>query len=185
MTPLCRADDCLVICIDVQERLADSMPEPSTTRTLENLVRILQSANLLEIPVLYTEQLPGALGGTVEIVRAAMPDTAQRFEKTAFSCCGNASILESVRKSHKRQVILVGMEAHVAVMQSALELLEHGVEVYVIDDAVCSRRLAHWKSALMRLRQAGAVVSITESLLFEWLRSSSHEHFNKVSWFLR
>ncbi|MGF1644932.1 MAG: isochorismatase family protein [Thiotrichales bacterium] len=185
MTPLCRADDCLLVCIDVQERLADSMPGPSTSRTVENIVRILQSAELLDIPVLYTEQLPEALGATVDAVRAALPRSAQRFGKTSFSCCGNSDLIDALQSAHKRQIVLVGMEAHVAITQSAIELIEQGAEVYVIDDAVCSRRLAHWKSALMRMRQAGVNVSITESVLFEWVRSSSHEHFNKISWFLR
>lgn len=185
MTPLCRAEDSLVICIDVQERLVASLPEASAERTLENIVRVLKTAGLLGVPVFYAEQYPEALGATVAPVAEALPPTAQRFAKSFFSCCAQDDFLQAMRATHKRQAILIGMETHIAVLQTAVELAEQGMEVFVIDDAVASRRLAHWKSALLRLRQAGIIVSLTESLLFEWLRASSHEHFNKVSWFLR
>ncbi len=185
MTPLCRREDSLLLCIDIQERLANAMVEPARSRMIDNTVRLLRTAAMLDIPVLYTEQYPAGLGPTVDKVRSALPDGARYFDKTSFSCCGADDFREAVRTSHRRQVIVTGMETHVCVLQTALELHDDGLEVYVADDAVCSQKMAHWKSALNRLRQVGVYHAPTESVLFEWLRDAQHEAFKKVSALLR
>lgn len=185
MTPLCRQDDSIVLAIDIQERLLAAIMEPARERVLYNTTTLLRTAGLLSIPVLYTEQYPQGLGSTVAEIQEALPDNAQYFDKTHFSCCGASDFLDAIRTSHKRQVIIAGMESHICVMQTALELKQDGFEVFVADDAVCSQKMAHWKSALNRLRQAGIVTAPTESILFEWLRNAKHEHFKSVSALLR
>ncbi len=185
MTPLCRRDDSLLLCIDIQERLANAMAEPARSRMIDNTVRLLHTARMLDLPVLYTEQYPAGLGPTVAPVRNALPEGARYFDKTSFSCCGADRFLDTVRASHRRQVVITGMETHVCVLQTALELHADGMEVYVADDAVCSQKMAHWKSALHRLRQNGVYHAPTESVLFEWLRDAQHEAFKKVSALLR
>jgi len=185
MSPLCRQKDSLLLCIDIQDRLLQTMAEPARGRMIENTVRLLKTAQLLSIPVIYTEQYPQGLGATTGEIKDSIPDGSHRFEKTCFSCCATDSFQETVRDTHKRQIIITGMETHVCVMQTALELQEDGFEIFVADDAVCSQKMAHWKSALNRMRQTGITAAPTESLLFEWLRDSSHEHFKTVSGFLR
>ncbi len=185
MAPLCRKEDSLLLCVDVQDRLLAAMVEPARSRMLDNIGHLLETSKMLDIPVFYTEQYPAGLGPTADRLKQAMPASAHYFDKTEFSCCGNQRFREALHDSHKRQVVVTGMETHICIMQTALELLEDGFEVFVVDDAVCSQRMAHWKSALHRLRHAGAIVAPTESILFEWVRDSSEHHFKAVSALLR
>ncbi len=185
MAPLCRKEDSLLLCVDVQDRLLAAMVEPARSRMLDNIEHLLETSKMLDIPVFYTEQYPAGLGPTTAQLKKAMPASAQYFDKTQFSCCSHTSFREALHDSHKRQVVVTGMETHICIMQTAMELLEDSFEVFVVDDAVCSQRMAHWKSALHRLRHAGAIVAPTESILFEWIRDSSEKHFKAVSALLR
>ena len=93
--------------------------------------------------------------------------------------------METVQRSRRKQIILAGMEAHVCVLQTALELHATGLQIFVVEDAVCSRRMKNKINALARLRQAGVIVTNTESVLFEWLRDAGHEHFKTISALIR
>ncbi|MGV6818036.1 MAG: isochorismatase family protein [Thiotrichales bacterium] len=181
MAPLCRAEESLLLCVDMQDRLLDAMVEPARTRMLENTEYLLKTASMLSVPVFYTEQYPEGLGKTTGRIKEQFPADVQYYAKTEFSCCAVDDFSAGLRNTHKRQIVLVGMETHICVMQTALELLDNGFEVFIADDAVCSQRMAHWKSALNRLRMAGAIVAPTESILFEWIRDAKHEHFKAVS----
>jgi nicotinamidase-related amidase len=103
------------------------------------------------------------------------------LEKSCFACTGEAAFREALAASGRRQVVLAGMESHVCVLQTAMELLADGYAVFVAEDAACSRREANHRNAMARLAQAGAVVSNTESIVFEWLRDARHERFKQVS----
>lgn len=185
MAPLCRKEDSLLLCVDIQDRLLAAMVEPARSRMLDNVEHLLNTSEMLDIPVMYTEQYPVGLGPTTEQIKSALPKTARYFDKTRFSCCSDEQFSEALRDTHKRQVVITGMETHICVIQTALELLADGYQVFVVDDAVCSQRMAHWKSALHRLRHAGAVVAPTESILFEWLSDADNAHFKAVSALLR
>jgi nicotinamidase-related amidase len=173
---LVRAADSALAVIDIQERLACAMA------ARESVVRatgiLLEAAALLHIPVFVTEQYPRGLGPTAPEVAARLPAGCTRIEKTAFSACGCLPL-------DRPQVVLAGMEAHVCVLQTALELAAAGREVFVVADAVCSRAEANRLNALARMQAAGIVVASTESVLFEWLRDASHEHFRAVSRLIR
>ena len=93
--------------------------------------------------------------------------------------------MAALQHSRRNQIILAGMEAHVCVLQTALDLHATGMQVFVVEDAVCSRRMRNKTNALARLRQAGVIVTNAESLLFEWLRDARHEHFKKISELIR
>ncbi len=181
MAPLGRQEDSLLLCVDIQERLLESMVEPARGRMLENTKHLIKVAQLLEMPVFYTEQYPQVLGQTQTDIQAALPNDAKQFAKQSFSCCGEAEFMTQLRATHKRQIVITGMETHICVMQSALDLVDAGYEVFVVDDAVCSQRMAHWKSALHRMRLAGVSVAPTESIMFEWIRNADHPHFKTVS----
>jgi len=173
---LVRAADSALVVIDIQERLASVMPVREAVVRATGI--LLQAAACLEIPVWFTEQYPKGLGSTVAEVAAMLPKGAQRVEKTCFSGCAALPLT-------RPQVVLAGMEAHVCVLQTALELAATGREVFVVADAICSRTEANHANALARLRHAGVVVTNTESVIFEWLRDAAHEHFRAISKLIR
>jgi nicotinamidase-related amidase len=173
---LLRAADSVLVVIDIQERLAAAMPSRDAVVRATGI--LLQTADLLKVPVLITEQYPKGLGATVAEVAAKLPATAARIEKTCFSAA-------SVFPLDRPQVVLAGMEAHVCVLQTALELSAAGREVFVVADAICSRTEANCSNALGRMERAGVIVSNCESVVFEWLRDAAHEQFRVVSKLIR
>lgn len=183
---LCHASDSLLVMIDIQERLTAAMPEVARRLLLHNSTILLKAASELDIPVLVSEQYPKGLGKTETNLAQQLPTHAQRFEKTCFSACGANDFMQAIDHSlRRRQVILVGMETHVCVLQTALELSARGLQVFVVEDASCSRNPTNAQNALARLRWAGVIVTSTESVLFEWLSDSSHECFKKLSALIR
>jgi len=181
----CSAGTSLLAVIDVQQRLGDAMPGKVLNRVLANVNLLARSAALLEVPVLMTEQYPQGLGATMPAVASALPADTASFSKTSFSCCGADGFLAALDRSGRRQVVLVGMEAHVCVLQTALDLVAAGLAVFVVEDAVCSRRLENYQNALDRLRQCGVSVASAESVVFEWMGASTHPHFKAIQALLR
>lgn len=175
---LCDPRDSQLVVIDIQERLSAAMDEKVRAQVVRNTGILLEAAGRLEIPVTITEQYPKGLGTTVSELAGQLPEESSRLEKTCFSGCAAGDFEASL--SH-RQVVLTGMESHVCVLQTALELHALGRQVFVVEDALCSRRKASHKNALSRMRQAGVVVSNTESVIFEWLRDAQHEQFKALS----
>lgn len=184
-TALCQAQSSQLVLIDTQERLAAAMPEPTRSAVVHAASLLLQGARHLDIPVLVTEQYPRGLGPTVPELAAHLPDTAPPVAKTAFSCCAADGFVPALEGSGRRQVVIAGMETHICVLQTAIELRARGYHVFVVEDAVCSRHAVHGANALRRLRDAGVIVTNSESVLFEWLRDSRHEHFKAISALIR
>jgi len=182
---LCNAADSLLIVVDIQQRLGDAMPGKVLNRVLQNTILLARSATLLGVPVIQTEQYPRGLGTTHPSVAAALPQDTRAIEKLSFSCCAADGFLDAVAQTQRRQAVLVGMEAHVCVLQTALGLAGTGLDVFVVEDATCSRRLENYQNALDRLRQSGVTVVSAESTVFEWLASASHEHFKAIQALLR
>jgi nicotinamidase-related amidase len=178
---LLSAEQSLVLVVDVQTRLAAAMESGALATVLHHTGVVLQASAILGMPVLATEQYPQGLGSTHEAIKAHLPAPARVFDKTVFSCCGAAGLIDAVNASGRRQLVLAGMEAHVCVLQTALELHERGWQVFVLEDAVCSRREANKRNALSRLQQAGVVITNTESVLFEWLRDARHAQFKRIA----
>jgi nicotinamidase-related amidase len=183
--PLCRQHDSQLVVVDVQEKLSAAMATAERRRVLSVIATLLQAAKLLEVPVALTEQYPKGLGPTEATLKVDLTPKAQIFEKTSFSCCEAAGFTQRMIETHRRQVIVTGMEAHVCVLQTALELQAHGFEAYVVEDGVCSRDPRHHVNAMDRLRQAGVIVTNHESLLFEWMRDATHPHFKIISSLLK
>jgi nicotinamidase-related amidase len=173
--------DCQLLVVDMQERLVPAM-EPCAF--LAGCVNLLQGAQALRVPVLASEQYPKGLGRTVPEVAALVPEAGRR-EKVEFSCCANAAIRNELAGAGHRQVVLAGIEAHVCVLQTALELVEAGFAVFVAADATASRRPESRETALRRMRDAGATVVTVEMVLFEWLRSAADPAFRTVSRLIR
>jgi nicotinamidase-related amidase len=182
---LCVQSRSQLLVVDIQEKLAAAMPEKVVNRVLRNATVLLKAAGLLQIPTLVTEQYPRGLGSTHPGVMAAVARDFKRFEKTCFSCLGAEGIDTALADPKRRQIIVAGMEAHVCVLQTAFDLRAAGLDVLVVDDAICSRRLENYQNAIDRLRQTGITVTNTESVVFEWLRDARHEHFKTISAWVR
>ncbi len=182
---LCHADDSCLVVVDIQTRLAAAMAREDRERLLKNTTVLLRAAATLNIPVLATEQYPAGLGPTDAALQQHIPQDKPPLAKTAFSCCQAQGFMEKLELHGRRQVILCGMESHVCILQTALELQHTGRQVFVAEDAVCSRDPARHANALVRLRQAGIFISNMESVVFEWLRDAGHEHFKTLSALLR
>ncbi len=165
-----------LLVVDLQEKLMTRMTDRD--RVVANVVGLIRGANLLSVPVWATEQYPRGLGPTVSEVAALIPE---RPGKTTFHCCAVPQLLEQLYGRHVRHVTIVGIETHVCVAQTALELLDMGFRVQVAADAVTSRRKLDWEFALRRLEHAGAVVSTTESVLFEWTEAADRPEFKAIS----
>lgn len=174
------AEHSVVVVIDIQERLCKAMDEAELARLTANCGILLDAAAELQLPVVATEQYVKGLGETLPELREKMA-AAPRLEKMSFSCCGSPAFVEQLRASGRRQIVITGMETHVCVLQTVIELLDAGYSVHVVRDAVMSRATANRDTALELMRQAGAVITCTESVLFQWLKLAGTESFKKLS----
>lgn len=172
-----RADSALVV-VDIQERLAAVMSKRERVTT--NTVHLIAAARLLALPVILTEQYPKGLGQTVDEVKSELA-VYEPFEKTHFSCCDEPGFLGMVSALGKRNIIISGMETHVCVLQTVLGLLREGYGVHLVADAVCSRKKDDYLIGLGVAREAGAVITSTETALFQLLRRAGTEEFKAIS----
>jgi hypothetical protein len=177
MAPRLAATDSVLLVVDVQDRLLAVMPDaPGLVR---DVGFVLDVANLLQIPAHATEQYPKGLGPThVDLVRRL---TTDRPAKMSFSCCGAGGLLAELGRLGRPNVVITGMETHVCVMQTVLDLLAEGLHVFVPVDAVQARYRIDHDTALRRMEQAGAVLTTAEATAFEWLAGSDHPQFKAVS----
>lgn len=180
--PLCQARYSQLLIIDAQERLAAHMPKSDLSIATCNINRLVDAAKLLGVPIINTEQNSQGLGGTIESIRQNLPQDINTTDKTCFSCCtAGAFERDLTEEENRKQVILVGMESHICILQTASGLQHWGYQVFVVADAVTSRNPANRDNALERMRHCGIQVTNTESVAFEWLGDSSHDRFRAVS----
>jgi nicotinamidase-related amidase len=172
------ASDVAVVVIDVQERLAATMS--ARDAVVETIRRLVRASDELEIPVIYTEQYAKGLGATVPELSGALACAVGPIEKVSFDCCAEPAFVEALERVERRQVVIVGMEAHICVMQTALHLIEDGFRVQVVADGVCSAREFDRDVALERLRAAGAELTTSESVIYEALGAAGTERFRRV-----
>jgi nicotinamidase-related amidase len=174
-TQMSAADTALLV-IDVQVKLVPKIV--AADRLVKNIAFLLDVARALGMPALATEQYPRGLGATVPELAARL---AERPDKVKFSSCAVPSVVETLRREARPKVVLCGIETHVCVLNTALDLLALGFRVFVAADAVGSRYLVDHEVALRRLEQAGAVPTTAEGCAFEWLGGADHPHFKAVS----
>jgi nicotinamidase-related amidase len=165
-----------LLVIDIQEKLMRRMPKGPLV--VANTLRLIAGAEALGMPVWATEQYPEGLGPTVLELIDRLP---HRPSKTAFSCCAVGELIEQWHGRGIRHLTLAGIETHICVSQTALDLMSLGFSVQVPVDAVASRRELDWKYALRRLEHAGVTLSTTEAVLFEWAENADHPGFSAIS----
>jgi hypothetical protein len=166
-----------LVVLDIQDRLLPAIFEKE--RVLQNSLRLVQGATILQVPVISTEQYRKGLGPTVPEVAAAIPGISP-LEKVAFSACGAAGFIPALQHQKLSKIILCGIEAHVCVSQTCLDLLDQGFRVFVAADAVSSRTPENCRFGLDRMRAAGAVIVSTEMALFELLEQAGTAEFKQV-----
>jgi len=167
-----------LIVVDVQVKLLPFIYKHE--RLVEKCRVLTEGFKSLGVPVILTEQYPRGLGATHESVLGALPPDAQKLEKVAFGCLGDDGITESLMKLDRKQIVVCGMETHICVMQTALQLLAAGFEVHLIRDAVSSRDPKNRDIGIDRMVRAGAVSSCVEMALFELMRDCKHPQFRAV-----
>ncbi len=171
-----RAKACLLV-VDMQERLLPAIADHE--RVIQNCVTLTKGAAILGLPMIATEQYRKGLGATVPEVAKAFPSFSP-IEKLAFSACGIPAV-EGFFEAHARSdVIVCGVEAHVCVAQTCLDLLGSGLRVFVVADATSSRTLQNYQLAIGRMRDVGAIIVSTEMILFELLERAGTEEFKKI-----
>jgi len=192
MSELLDCQRSIVLIIDLQGKLMEMIHRPSMVIGGTN--RLLRIAGLFGVPVLLTEQYPRGLGPTHPAVHQVFDglETEKRYlDKTAFGCCGDEQfdrLLGELRPGlppERRQVVVAGIEAHVCVMQTVIELLRADSQVHLCWECISGRGEEYRRHALERMQQAGAVLTNHESVGFEWARDTSHPSFKAMSSILK
>jgi nicotinamidase-related amidase len=170
----------LLLLVDMQERLVPAMADAAAVTDRCGI--LLRAAHEIGVPIFASEQYPKGLGGTLpQFVDLA----SRRMEKLEFSAYANPAIQDALKRAGQSQLVLCGVEAHVCVLQTGLDLIEAGYQVFVVADAVASRRPDSREVALHRVARAGATLITVEMALFEWLRSASAPEFRSISKLIR
>ncbi len=171
-------DDTIALVIDVQEKL---FPHIFEAEKLErNLNILVEGLTLLHIPIIVSEQYKKGLGETIPSIKVLVKDYPHT-EKTSFSCCDEPIIQEKIELSGKRNIILVGVESHVCLLQTAIDLKERGFNPIVVADCISSRTAENKQIALTRYQQEGVVLTTYESILFELCRYAQGDAFKAIS----
>jgi nicotinamidase-related amidase len=170
--------NCCLAVIDVQGKLAQLMVDKESL--FKSIWILIQAAKILEIPILWCQQVPEALGPTVPQI-AELLAGVEPIDKATFSCCREERFMDVFNSLDREQVLLCGIEAHVCVYQTAMDLMEEGLDVTVIADAVSSRTEQNRQLALKRLSDEGAGIGSTEMVLFELLRTAKHPQFREIA----
>ncbi|MBS3943586.1 MAG: hydrolase [Dethiobacter sp.] len=169
-----------LLIIDVQERLAAAMKVMVKAAVIKNCLHLIELSKMLNIPVILTEQYPKGLGPTVAEIKDALPEYLP-LEKLAFNCCHESKFTYELKKLRKKNILLAGMETHICVLQTCLGLLQDDYNVHLASDAVCSRTKENWVTGVEFMRDAGAVITSTETFMFQLLNVAGTEQFKAMS----
>lgn len=171
-------DNTAFVAIDFQEKL---MPAMSGTELLEELaVRLVKGMSVLNIPTVVTQQYTKGLGATVPSIAEAL-GTFSHIEKNTFSCMANEDFVSRIKELGKENIVVCGIEAHICVQQTVLELMDAGYNVYLVVDCISSRSEEDKLWSITRMGEAGAVITTYEAVLYELLRDSKAEGFKEIS----
>ncbi len=169
---------CCLAVVDVQGKLAQLMH--GREALFKNIQILVRAAKILEIPILWCQQCPDALGPTVPEIAQFLDDN-EPINKSAFSCCVDDKFNAKLKDLARKQVLLCGIETHVCIYQTAVDLLRQDFHVEVIADAVSSRALENKQIAINRLASEGANITCTETALFELLKNAEHPKFRQIA----
>jgi len=167
-----------LLIIDIQERINAVMK--FRERVVRNTVKLINGFNILNVPIFITEQYRKGLGPTEKIILDALKQR-DIVEKLSFSCCATLPLMEQLRTKKIQQVVVCGIETHVCVLQTSLDLLAEGFQVHLVCDAISSRKKLDHETAIDRMQQAGVILTTTEAVLFELLEHAGTPEFKQIS----
>jgi nicotinamidase-related amidase len=167
-----------LVVIDMQESFRQAVPD--FAEVAARIALVAHAAQLLELPVVVTEQYPKGLGRTASEIQAVLPEGSEPIEKTAFSSCGAREFITRLEEAGARQILVCGIEAHICVNQTTHDLLARGYQVHLLTDCVSSRTMQNREVGLSKMLKSGALPSSTELALFELLRDARHEQFKAI-----
>lgn len=168
----------VLVVIDMQEAFRGSMGDFGVI--VSRIAKAVQGFQILEVPIIVTEQYPKGLGRTASEILEVLPEDFEIIEKTAFSSCGAQAFLDKLEETGAKQIVLCGIETHICVSQTAHDLLARNFEVHLLQDCVSSRFEYNKLSALRKMQMSGVVPSSVEMSLFEQMRDSRHEQFKAI-----
>jgi nicotinamidase-related amidase len=170
-------DNAILVVIDVQGKLATLMHE--NEKLFENINRMVKGARVLDIPIIWTEQIPDKLGETVSVIKSEL-NGIELLTKKTFSCCGGPGFNEKLNELGRKQIIVTGIETHVCVYQTCMDLLNNNFDVHLVTDAVSSRIETNYHLGVQRIKEAGAILTSVEMSLFEMLKIAEGEQFKQI-----
>ncbi len=170
-------NDSLIICIDVQEKLVN-MLNKKCDDVKHNCKKLMEAASMLNIDVITVQQYPKGLGDTIESIKAIK--NFPTIEKTTFSALKTPEFKAEFDKFNKKNILIFGIEAHICVLQSVVDLIKEGYNVFIVKDCCASRKKSDYKAALALAQSYGAKIITLEIALFNFLQSSKHQHFKEI-----
>ena len=171
-------EDSALIIIDIQDKLVNASFD--SEKLVSNALKIVRASSILSVPVIVTEQYPKGLGGTISALKDNLAHDTCFYEKTSFSACHEPEFKNKIDSLNRKQFLICGIETHICVLQTALELHNAGFDVYILEDCSSSRHLSEKNIAIELLRQYGIKIVSVEIALFEWLKSSRHPKFKEI-----
>ena len=165
-----------IICIDIQEKLVNMLK--NSAEIAQNTTKLMETAAILDIAAIITEQYPKGLGSTIETIKNIK--NFKTIEKTTFSAYQTEEFKNEFDKLKVKNVVIFGIETHICVYQTVIDLLEKGYNVYVVNNCSSSRDELNHKTALKLMRQKGAFITTLEIVLFDFLKSSKHPNFKEI-----
>ena len=166
-----------ILLVDYQEKFIPVLP--FNKQTVKNIRLLLNGVHIYKVPVFVSEQVPEKLGPTISDIKDLLSD-AKYFSKKTMSCCGNEQLLEELKQQQIKQIGICGIEAHVCVLQSSLDLIANGFQVHLVLDAITSRIPYNIEVAVDKIKSAGGLISSVETILFEIAYESGNEEFKKL-----
>lgn len=175
----------MLLCVDIQQRLCAAMPKEGLGQLVRNASRLIEGAKTLGVPILVSEQYRRGLGTTISELAALLPTGTPNLEKLEFSVWAAPELAAAIAASGRRQIVVMGMETHICVYQTVRDLSHIGYQVHVPHDAICSRDPENARVGLVLAERAGAVVTATETVLFDWLHRAGSPEFKAISALVR
>jgi nicotinamidase-related amidase len=177
-----KAENAVLVIIDIQEKLARIMND--LERTVKNMQTLIRGIQVFNIPIVVTEQYPHGLGPTIPEIAELLPEI-KPIPKVHFSCCDNEDFTRALKATGRKQVLLSGIECHVCVYQTAIDLLKANYEVYAVSDTITTRIPENKPIGLNLMSSSGAVITSSETVLFELLKIAKGEQFKAISQIVR
>lgn len=168
-----------LVIVDIQQKLLPAVANYQEMTT--NCIKLIKGLQILEVPIVWVEQMPDKIGSTIPEIAELLDDSKTPITKSSFSCCGSKEFLGAVADLGRKNLLVIGIEAHVCVYQTVAQLLQNEYNVEIVEDGISSRATANKETAIRKMTQLGAKSSSVEMALFELMRDFKHPNFKQIS----